>query len=194
MILVKKRMKETLLILACGLISGLGCAQLSNEIRTEKIWRVNFLNPAVELEVPTGMYSSFSAALGVGYGGGFPGLTLHNGDGGFIYIISPFGELQQKWYYNLNKRHSKGRNTVNNSGNFVSIRFISRGHSIAENVIRSSNFDFAIGPTWGIQRKWGKNFHFLFDIGAQYYFDTKGHGNFFPIIVQLNIGLDLKKN
>ena len=184
-------MKKTLLILAIGLLTTVNYAQGNDQIETEKVWRLNFLNPGIELEIPTGQYSTFSSGLGVGYGGGYPDLTL--GGTGLIYIISPFVDLQQKWFYNLNKRVRKDRNTDNNSGNFVSFRLITRGNSIAENVTRTSNFDFAFGPTWGIQRKYGKNFHLLFDVGPKYYFDTKGNGNIFPIIFQLNLGFDLKK-
>ncbi len=165
-------------------------AQEKESIKTVKVWRINFLNPAIELELPTGKYSSFSSAFGVGYGGGYPDLTY--GGNGFIYIISPFIDLQQKWFYNLNKRNRKGKTTENNSGNFISARLITRGNSIAENVIRTSNFDFAFGPTWGIQRKYGK-FHLLFDVGPQYYFDTEGNGNLWPLMIQLNLGFDLKR-
>lgn len=157
--------------------------------QTEKVWRLNFLNPAVELEVPTGPKSTFASALGVGYGGGYPDLT--GGDSGFIYVITPFLEVQQKWFYNFDKRVANNKSTENNSGNFFSLRFITRGPSIADNVIRSSDFDFAIGPTWGIQRKLGKNFHLLFDLGPQYYFDTEGNGNFWPLMLQINLGFDL---
>lgn len=184
-------MKKRLMILIFGLTSTLIFSQENKEIGTEKVWRLNFLNPAIELEIPTGEYSTFSSAIGVGYGGGYPDLTYANN--GFIYIISPFVDIQQRWFYNLNKRNKKNRNTKNNSGNFVSLRFITRGSSIAENVVRSSDFDFAFGPTWGIQRKYGKNFHILFDVGPQYYFDTNGIGNIWPIMVQLNLGFDLKK-
>ena len=186
----RKRMKKTLLNLLFGLLITLTYAQ-ENKIETEKIWRVNFLNPGVELELPTGTYSTFSAGLGIGYGGGYPDLTFAGN--GFIYIISPFLDVQEKWFYNLNKRNNKNRTTENNSGNFVSLRFITRGNSIAENVNRTSDLDFAIGPTWGIQRKYGKNFHLLFDVGPQYYFDTNGNGNIWPIMLQLNLGFDLKK-
>ena len=166
-------------------------SQENNNIATERIWRINFLNPGVELELPTGTYSTFSAGLGIGYGGGYPDLT--SGDNGFVYMINPFLDVQEKWFYNLNRRNSKNQITENNSGNFVSLRFITRGNSIAENVKRTSSFDFAIGPTWGIQRKYGKNFHLLFDVGPQYYFDTNGNGNFWPIMLQLNLGFDFKK-
>jgi hypothetical protein len=52
----------------------------------------------------TGKYSTFPR-LGIGYGGGYPDLTY--GGNGFIYIISPFADFQQKWFYNLNKRNEK---------------------------------------------------------------------------------------
>jgi hypothetical protein len=163
--------------------------QEEKSYNTEKVWRVNFLNPAIELELPTGNYSTFSAGLGIGFGGGYPDLT--SGVNGFIYIIAPFVDLQQKLFYNINKRVGKGKTVENNSGNFISARIISRGHSIADNVNRTSDFDFAVGPTWGIQRKYGESFHLLFDIGPQYYFDTEGNGNIFPIMFQLNLGFDL---
>lgn len=157
--------------------------------QTEKVVRINFLNPAVEFELPTSQFTTFSAGLGIGYGGGYPDLTFN--DSGFIYIISPFLDIQHKWFYNLSKRTQRGKKIENNSGNFISIRFISRGNSIAENVSRTSDFDFAIGPSWGIQRSLGKNFHLLFDIGPQYYFDTEGNGNIWPLMIQLNLGFDL---
>jgi len=180
-------MKKGLLTLLFSILVSLSYAQ----DKTEKVWRINFLNPAIELELPTGNHSTFSAGLGIGYGGSYPDLS--SGGNGFIYIISPFLDLQEKWFYNLNKRVNKGKNIENNSGNFFSLRFITRGNSIAENINRTSNFDFAIGPTWGLQRKYGNHFHFLFDVGPQYYFDTEGNGNIWPFMLQFNLGFDLNK-
>ena len=176
--------KQYFLVLTV-LFMGLG-AQAQN---TEKVWRVNFLNPGVELEVPTGTFSTFAANAGIGYDGGYPELTY--GGSGFTYIIAPFVDLQQKWFYNLNKRMNKDRSTVHNSGNFISFRMKSKGPSIAENISRTSDFDFGVGPTWGIQRSYKEKFHLLFDIGPQYYFDTNGNAGFFPIMIQLNLGFDL---
>ena len=164
-------------------------AQDQDTYNTEKVWRINFLNPGMELELPTGDYSTFSTGIGVGYGGSYPDLTW--GGSGFVYIIAPFLDLQQKWFYNINKRIRKERTVDNNSGNFFSLRLVSRGNSIADNVYRTSDFDFAFGPTWGIQRKYGESFHLLFDVGPQYYMDTEGNGNIFPIMFQLNLGFDL---
>lgn len=180
-------------LFSCFLLAISFChAQDSESVKTEKVWRINFLNPAVELEIPTGQYSTFSSSLGVGYSGGYPDLTIA-GNTGLIYIISPFGDFQHKWFYNLNKRADKNLQVEHNSGNFISFRLFTRGKSLAENVIRTSDFDFAVGPTWGIQRKYGENFHLLFDVGPQYYFDTLGNGNIWPLMLQLNLGIDLKK-
>lgn len=177
-------MKNTLLAGIMLMIS----LSLYGQTKTEKVWRINFLNPGLELEIPSGSNATFSAGLGVGYGGAYPDLT--DNANGFLYIISPFLDLQQKWFYNFPKRSGKGKVTDNNSGNFISLRLLSRGNSIVDNVTRSSGFDFAIGPTWGIQRKLGKRLHLLFDLGPQYYLDTSGNGNFWPLMVQLNLGFD----
>lgn len=182
-------MKNTLVLIVLLILSINLNGQENNDINVVKVWRVNFLNPAIELEIPTGERSTFSSSLGIGYGGGYPDLI--EGGNGFIYIISPFLDLQQKWFYNFDKRKIQSKTIDNNSGNFISFRVMTRGKSIAENVNRTSDFDFAFGPTWGIQRKYGKNFHLLFDIGPQYYMDTKGNGNFWPLMVQLNLGFDL---
>lgn len=179
--------KLTILVLVFFTLSTY--SQDQNVYNTEKVWRVNFLNPGVELELPTGDHSTFSVGLGIGYGGGYPDLT--SGDSGFIYIIAPFVDLQHKWFYNFNKRIAKSKTVENNSGNFISARLISRGPSVADNVFRTSDYDWAIGPTWGIQRKYGEKLHLLFDIGPQYYVGVEGRGNIFPVMFQLNLGFDL---
>lgn len=155
---------------------------------TQKVYRVNLLNPAIEAEWPLAKNKTISVGAGIGYGGGYPQLT--EADNGFIYIISPFVDTQIKHYYNIEKRSSKNLNTAYNSGNFVSARLLWRGSSIDDNVVRSSNNDFAFGPTWGIQRSY-KKLHLLFDLGPYFYWDTQGNSGFFPLIFQLNIGFNL---
>jgi hypothetical protein len=105
-------------------------------------------------------------------------------------MISPFADLQGKYFYNFEKRIKKGKNTAFNSANFLSLRFLYRGKSLSENFERTSNLDFSIGPTWGIQRSWGR-VHYLFDVGPVYYFDTKGNSGILPVMIQLNVGYNL---
>ena len=184
-------MKKNLLILIFGILTTLNYAQEKIDIKTEKVWRVNFLNPAIELEIPVSKKATFSASFGIGYGAPYDKISVSPYNE-FLYSFNPFLDLQYKRFYNFHKRKSKNLNTDNNSGNFVSLRVLTRGNTIESNFTRSSNFDFAFGPTWGIQRKYGKNFHLLFDIGPQYYFDANGNGGIWPIMIQLNLGFNLK--
>lgn len=169
----------------------LGYSQVYSQYeKTTSVWRINFLNPGIEYEMPTGTNSTFSIGAGIGYSGSYP----HSDVGlssGFITSFNPFLDLQQKWFYNLDKRKTKGLNVTNNSGNFVSVRALTRGESLFGNSNGTDKLDFAVGPSWGIQRKYGKNFHLLFDIGPIYYFDIEGRKGFFPLMIQLNLGFDL---
>lgn len=136
--------------------NGYGQNEGSSLFKTEKVLRVNFLNPGVEYELPTGYYSTFSAGLGVGYGGSYPDLN-DGGSTGLVYMIAPFIDIQHKWFYNLEKRLEKDKAIVNNSGNFISARLLTRGNSIADNINRTSDFDFAIMPTWVFKEATMKN-------------------------------------
>ena len=156
---------------------------------TERTWRLNIINPGIEYEQPVSSKSTISFNIGVGYSGSYPELGNTSGTGG-LYAFAPFTDLQFKRFYNLEKRAFQNKPTGNNSGNFISMRFRMRGKSIEDNFNRYANYDFAIGPTWGIQRKYG-NFHFLLDIGPQYYFDSEGNSGFWPLMPQVNFGIDL---
>ena len=156
----------------------------SQEKNTEKVWRINFLSPGIEYEFPTGENSTFSVEIGIGFNVDYPRV----GSKGISKLISPFLDIQQKWFYNFDKRKNKGLRINNNSGNFISARMLMRSELLFGS---TDKMDFAVGPTWGIQRNYGKNFHFLFDMGPIYYFDANGEGYYFPLMIQLNLGFDL---
>ncbi len=160
-----------------------------NAQETEKVWRINFLNPGIVYETPVSSNSTISINAGIGYNGSYPNLS-DTRQSGFQYAIAPFLDLQFKRFYNLQKRDRMDKTTRNNSGNFISLRFRMRGKSIDDNFSRKAPFDFAFGPTWGIQRTYG-GFHLLFDIGSQFYFDSEGNVGFWPLIPQVNLGFDL---
>ena len=173
------------------LIIGLNCYGQNETSELQTIFRVNALSPGIELELPLNQVSSLSINSGIGISGSYKNLSYTNS--GITYFISPFMDLSYKKFYNIDKRLGKNKNILGNSGNYWGIRLLSNFKEFkSENIIRKDNIDFAFGPTWGIQRAFS-NFHFLFDVGSVYYFDTKGNSGFFPIMIQLNIGYDLKK-
>lgn len=177
-------MKKTLLITLFIFLATSIHAQ-----ETEQVWRLNIINPGIEYEQPVSSKSTISLNIGVGYSGAYPELSSTIGSG-FLYAISPFADLQFKRFYNLSKRDFQSKTTAHNSGNFISLRFRARGMSIKDNFYRYADYDFAIGPTWGIQRKYG-NFHLLLDFGPQFYFDSEGNSGFWPLAPQINFGVDL---
>lgn len=74
----------------------------------------------------------------------------------FKYSLSPMFESSFKYYYNLNKRHLKGKNTAMNSGNFwgLNTRYEFKSISGNEDEIGS----LFIYPMWGIQRNYESRF------------------------------------
>jgi len=173
------------------IINSLSFYGQTDNVYTEKVFRVNFINPGLEYEMPFHGNGVLSGGFGIGYEGNFEGLE-ESGHSGFQYEISPFIDVGYKQIYNLEKRNQKGKNTACNSGNYWGLRSLSHFKAIKSNFTRKDDVNFLVGPVWGIQRKFG-SFHFLFDIGPVYYFDTKGNSGFWPFNIQLNLGLDLKK-
>lgn len=167
-------------------------SQEATDSSLENVLRLNFINLSLGYDWAVSTKSLLSTDLGIGYSGAFKEITVKE-NSGFQYVIAPFVGVQYKFIYDRNKRKQKGGSLAYNSGNFVSIRGRGRGSSITENLTRTDNFDFSISSTWGLQRSYNK-ISFLFDVGPIYYFDTLGNSGFFPIAVQINLGLNLSKS
>lgn len=165
-------------------------AQYEELVMTEKVWRVNFINPAIGLEMPYGQFSAVSYELGIGYNGAMDELTYGVPANELLYDFAPFFDTQYKWFYSLKRRHSNGKKVEGNSANFFSTRVLIVGPSIESNFNRISEVYFQFGPTWGIQRSFGQ-FHGLLDFGPQMFVDIDGNIDWFPLLIQLNIGLNL---
>ncbi|TVP53275.1 MAG: DUF3575 domain-containing protein [Mongoliibacter sp.] len=168
------------------------CSIHFGNAQTQKILRVNFLNPAISYELPTGKNTSLDASLGFGYNYSYPDLTSASTEG-VQYLFAMFGDIQSRYYYNLSKREKNGKTTDQNNGNFIAARLLYTGPDISQisSFDRFNNNSFAIGPTWGLQRTYGKRFNLLFSAGPIYYFDLKGNGNIFPLNLELNLGVNL---
>lgn len=102
-------------------------------------------------------------------------------DGGSItsklaFAILPSLEIEPRFYYGLDRRASKGRNTFGNQGSFVSMRFqgylpfgiVSKGTEVIGLV--------GVAPTWGMRRVWGD--HWMFEFTSGVMFAVNGEGTF----------------
>jgi hypothetical protein len=177
-------MKKKIVLLLTALFVFFNYSFSQDTIITNKVLRVNVINPGAEYEAPFFNQSTLSINLGIGYGGSHPNLTTYAS--GWLYLIAPFADIHYRNYYNLEERFNRGKSIQYNAGNFWGLRMLTRGKTLSSNFSRTSNYDFAVGPTWGLQRSFGK-FNLLFDVGFVYYFDTKGNDGVVPTL-ELNIG------
>ncbi|UII81114.1 hypothetical protein [Flagellimonas sp. CMM7] len=152
---------------------------------------LNVINPGISLEWVISKKGLISTDAGIGYSGAFDEITIIENNG-FNYVIAPFLGVQYKLIYNRENRKNKGKSINFNSGDFISFRVRGRGPSIAENLTRTDNIDFVIGPTWGFQHS-NKKIRLQLDFGPQYYFDTLGNAGFFPLGIHFNLGFNLSK-
>jgi len=104
-------------------------------------------------------------------------------------------KLNNRYYYNFNKRISKEKNTRNNSANYISIiGHLSPGYySFSENEFVEFVGGF-VGPTWGFQRTYNSSFNLSLDLGVGYAYNDENHGVITPIIgFQLGWVINRKK-
>ncbi|TRX28709.1 hypothetical protein FNW25_04775 [Flavobacterium franklandianum] len=81
------------------------------------------------------------------------------------FIIQPVLTLEPRYYYNLIKRNTYGKNIYNNSGNYISIKTSYHPDwyvlNLDENITKTA--DLSIIPTWGIKRQIVH--HFTYETG-----------------------------
>lgn len=96
------------------------------------------------------------------------------------YIFVPSFKISPRFYYNIDKRESLGRNIKNNSANFVDLSLIySPNWMVISNVdnVVVNNAVFLI-PNWGIRRNFAHHFNYEFNIGLGLGKTLIKHSNF----------------
>lgn len=119
------------------------------------------------------------------------GLNLVYGSNtnGLKIELVPKLEAGGKWYYNLNHRVRKNKNTDDNAANFfaLTITYYSDLFTISN---RNSNFNSLVNiiPNWGFRRNLGQhfNYEFVLGYGNSYEFKTQENGN--GIYIDFKIG------
>ncbi|WP_447636805.1 hypothetical protein [Flavobacterium microcysteis] len=88
-------------------------------------------------------------------------------DNASLDALAPVITLEPRWYYNLEKRASKGRKIHNNAGNFVAITtsYHPDWFLLSGKEDMYVNHQLAIIPKWGIKRNIG-NSNFTYELGA----------------------------
>lgn len=91
------------------------------------------------------------------------------------YLSVPYFSIEPRYYYGLDRRQRHGRNTKNNSSNYISLKSM---YMATEAALTNSNERFEpasallITPSYGIRRSFAKTFfyEFCFGVGLQHNF------------------------
>lgn len=170
------------LVIKAGLISILHLLYIQPALAQDDINKTNLLKRK-QIEVNASIIGlslscekSISTSFTINYEAGISysfyvgGGTLYGNR--FGYELSPILSVENRWYYNLHKRYIKNKRTINNSGNFLSLKAGYRALPIASKNL-NDNPVLVIIPAWGIQRSIGKKISFEFAPGYAFIFDTQ---------------------
>ncbi|MFS4418118.1 hypothetical protein [Maribacter sp. 2307ULW6-5] len=116
-----------------------------------------------------GLGNALALRVEVGLDAGLFGGSLFYDDG-TGYLLIPSITLEPRWYYNLQKRAGRSRNTDHNGGNFLSLKT-----TYLPDWFVISNYDninvvnqVMMIPTWGIKRNLGAHFNYELGLGIGY--------------------------
>lgn len=169
-----------LLLLSCSFVlvaqneyEDLSFVSLKNKAKLDRgnkavSYKFSFLSLAAGAEFYIAPKFSLDASLRLSAN------LIFNGAGtspSLIFAPFPILHVEPKWNYNIKKRESLGKKTTHFSSNFLSL-FVSYRAKVSAN----TNNSLLIGPTWGLQRNFGKIGYVKFNtgIGYQHTFSNTG--------------------
>ena len=137
---------------------------------------VNILTPGLEYELGLTNTTTLDFRIGTGF-------AYRKGIFGEGYGVYPIFNVQYRYYYNLKKRHDKGKNTTNNSANYLALSgAVQTGKPIIGNLEYYEDYFGVIGPVWGLQRYYKSGFKLDLNLGGGLGFDDYDKAYFSPII------------
>jgi hypothetical protein len=113
------------------------------------------------------------------------------------YALAPEFTLEPRWYYNIEKRSTKGKTYKNNSANFatLSFRYYPDWFVISNVQNTSIQNQITIIPKWGIKRTIADsnfNYELGIGIGKRYYIDSSQWDTTADLLIR--IGYTFKRN
>ncbi len=134
--------------------------------KTTDLFNVNVSVIGVGVQFEKSMGDKYTGVASLDYIGGFSyGYSDFTGSD-FEYILTTRFALEGRYYYNFDRRIEKGKNTTNNSANYVAFKT-----TFIPDWFTSSSDDMKINPqgtltlNYGLKRSFSKNFFYEFYTG-----------------------------
>jgi hypothetical protein len=145
--------------------------------------KINFLLPSISYEKALSSKSTLYSEFGMSFGIYKP---IYEG-----VVVLPFLNEEFRYYYNLEKRTTKGKSIAGNSGSFFALNAIYNFKSLnTDSSITSQSVDFAVIPSWGFQHTGKKGFSANLNLGYGYGFSNNGNQG--VAMIKLSLGWILK--
>lgn len=177
--------KLLILVMVCfTAVLAKGQAEQATDVE-QGIFKINFLPIAVSYEMRVGPQQTIMFEPGMGFN-----WSIDKVDN-YYFNFSPFLGFYYRYYYNFDARNAKGKRTARNSVNFVGVKAL---YMIYTNY---ANFGYdregykfmTVGPVWGIQRNYPKNFSLGINLGPA--LSLYPGGAKFDFIADLTLGFHL---
>lgn len=152
-------MKKTLLTLL------LSTSLFAQEKATD-LFNANISFIGIGIQYEKALSDNFTAVGSLDYIGGFSYSEDWSGESDFDYILTTSIALEGRYYYNFDRRLGKGKNTKNNSGNYIALK----GDYVPDWLTAKTD-DVTINPqgtitiNYGLKRSFSQNFFYEFYTG-----------------------------
>ncbi|WP_435623141.1 hypothetical protein [Flagellimonas sp.] len=172
---------RNLMLLFGFFCTQMALAQFGKNCEVRQI-KINMFHPGLEYEMSLGVNSTLDARVAYQFSlDPFKERPIEN------YKLFPAITIQNRYYYNFDKRATGGRQIYGNSANYIapSASVFFAGDDFVGDDIPRSTFATA-GLVTGIQRSYNSGLSFSVDVGAAYYLG-EFNGGIHPVF-NLSIG------
>ena len=141
------------------------------------LFNANISVIGIGIQYEKALSDNFTAVGSLDYMGGFRYSYSDFYGIDFDYILTTSLSLEGRYYYNFDRRIGKGRNTKNNSGNYIALK----GNFIPDWLTASNGDRLNVNPqgsltvNYGLKRSFAQNFFYEFytGLGLAFYQEDK---------------------
>ena len=141
------------------------------------LFNANISVIGIGIQYEKALSDNFTAVGSLDYMGGFRYSYSDFYGSDFDYILTTSLSLEGRYYYNFDRRIGKGRNTKNNSGNYIALK----GNFIPDWLTASNGDRLNVNPqgsltvNYGLTRSFAQNFFYEFytGLGLAFYQEDK---------------------
>ena len=141
------------------------------------LFNANISVIGIGIQYEKALSDNFTAVGSLDYAGGFSYSNNDFSGSDFDYILTTSLSLEGRYYYNFDRRIDKGRNTKNNSGNYIALK----GNFIPDWLTASNGDRLNVDPqgsltvNYGLKRSFAQNFFYEFytGLGLAFYQEDK---------------------